>query len=232
MNKATKVPALLTALSCAALLGACQSSGGYTTTSDSGSVATTATTPTTSVGRPADTTTSGTSARADTMAPSMQFPEDTATYTVPASLTEVGAVGIFAMADSTEINEGNLAASKASNEDVKEYAKMLVNDHTHHLGTLATVLPQGGQTTWQQDAAATARAASVMQRLQSLSGADFDRAFLHHEIREHDQIIAIGNQILQNTQSQAVKTMVTNTLATLKEHRDKAQQLLSKVGGN
>jgi putative membrane protein len=67
-------------------------------------------------------------------------------------------------------------------------------------------------------------------RLNMLSGAEFDRAFVHQMIAGHEKAIRKFEMASENLQNSDLKKYAKKTLPTLREHLRMAQDLQSKVG--
>jgi predicted outer membrane protein len=66
--------------------------------------------------------------------------------------------------------------------------------------------------------------------LESLSGADFDRAFASHMVAGHEKAIHFFANASANLQDADLKKFAEKTLPTLRDHLRMAQELQSKVG--
>jgi putative membrane protein len=69
-----------------------------------------------------------------------------------------------------------------------------------------------------------------MKKLSSLSGKEFDKAFLQNEVGYHDAVIAaVTNTLLPAIQNAELKTLVTQVAPAFVAHRDAAKNMLSKM---
>ncbi|WP_043709726.1 DUF4142 domain-containing protein [Corallococcus macrosporus] len=134
-----------------------------------------------------------------------------------------------------EAKLGQLAQQRGTSQGVKAYGARLVKDHqqadqrlmayakAQNL-TLAEPQPDSGF------AKTMARAEEAsMAKLQSLQGPAFDRAFLAAMVGDHDADIAkvmAGQQ--QFASNAGLKTLLDETLPTLREHRQQAYRLLGQ----
>jgi putative membrane protein len=125
-----------------------------------------------------------------------------------------------------EVQMGNLALQKASNADVKAFAQRMVTDHSTanaELAQLATAkglaLPTelGGE---HKDA---------FDHLNSLSGAEFDKAYMKHMVEDHEKDVAEFDKASTSATDADVKGWAGKTLPTLKEHLEQAKSTASKV---
>jgi putative membrane protein len=154
--------------------------------------------------------------------------------TTPApSLTDPTIVAIFDGANTADIETGELAMKRGSTKEVRDFGSMLVHDHT-------TVRQQGrdlaaklGVTPTPPADDASARAhADAMASLQSKSGAEFDRAFLDHEVKFHQDVIdAVKGTLLPAIQNPELKDLVVKVAPAFEAHRVAAANLRQKIGG-
>jgi putative membrane protein len=124
-----------------------------------------------------------------------------------------------------EVALAELAATKAQNADVKAYADHLRSDHEKANAELETIAQQmhvtvSDPSTAQQD---------VKRRLQGLSGAAFDRAYIQQMVQDHEKAIAAFTTASKGADAK-VKAFATRTLPTLKEHLSRAKTLQGKLG--
>ena len=123
-----------------------------------------------------------------------------------------------------EIAAGNMARDQAEDQEVRDYADMMVTDHT-------------AMNQQVQDAAGTADAATpapdptATAELQGQTGADFDRAYIDMMVMDHQKAVAIFENAAQNASTDEAKTLATNALPKLRDHLQRAQQLQQRLGG-
>jgi predicted outer membrane protein len=120
-----------------------------------------------------------------------------------------------------EVRLGEMAVNKTQNNQVKEFAQMIVRDHTQAIdqmkklrdARMADSVSSKGQvdtktTKNTPDVQLTPEHQRTLDRLASLSGADFDREFMDMMVRDHRENIrdfeahsrAHGNVISSNPQ--------------------------------
>ncbi|HEY2065401.1 MAG TPA: DUF4142 domain-containing protein [Gemmatimonadaceae bacterium] len=132
--------------------------------------------------------------------------------------------------DSAEVAIGQFARTHASDPQVKAYAALLVHDHSKGekdvvaLATKLTVTPQppANDTTSQETA-------HTIDHLTALKGYDFDTAFVHHEIADHQTDIDDAHKAAAAAQNPEVKSLVEKSLPELQKHLDRAQELDKKL---
>jgi putative membrane protein len=120
-----------------------------------------------------------------------------------------------AQANMAEIELGRLAETRASSDQVKAFAKRMVDDHQRALDSLKTVarnekiiLPS----------ALDPRDQALNDQLQKLSGNVFDREYMSAMIRDHRQDVARFRAESKRAQFADVKQYASSTLRTLEDH--------------
>jgi len=148
-----------------------------------------------------------------------------------ATIDDPTIVAIFDAANTYDIETGALAVKKAHSKDAHEFGEMLVRDHTNvrqqgrDLAASLKVTP-----TPPKDFALAKAHADAMKKLRSLSGKDFDRAFLQHEIDFHNAVInAVTTTLLPATKNAQLKDLETKVAPAFVAHRDRAQNLLDHL---
>ena len=140
-------------------------------------------------------------------------------------------VAIFDGANTADIETGELAAKKGSSKEVRDFGAMLARDHK-------TVRQQGRDLAQKLGVTPTARAddasaqahADAMAMLSSKSGAEFDRAFLAHEVKFHADVIdAVQTTLLPAIQNAEVKALVVGVAPAFQAHMVAAQNLQKKL---
>ena len=135
-------------------------------------------------------------------------------------LTEAASGGM------TEVELGKIASSKAQNAEVKKFAEMMVTDHSKandELKALAATKKVTLPTT------PIAKHQSVIQKLQGLSGAEFDKAYVDDMLEDHEKDVAEFEKQSQSNPDADVKAFAAKTLPTLKKHLDAIKALHAKM---
>jgi putative membrane protein len=124
-----------------------------------------------------------------------------------------------------EVALAELAATKAQSPDVKAYAERLHRDHEKANTELDTLAQQMNVTVSDPSSAQQ----DVERRLEGLSGAAFDRAYIQQMVRDHEKAITAFTAASKGADSQ-VKDFAARTLPTLKDHLSRAQKLARQLG--
>jgi putative membrane protein len=124
-----------------------------------------------------------------------------------------------------EVKIAELGTQKAQSADVKNFAKMLVDDHTKANSELAALAKNKSVDL---SAMVTPKAADEFRDLEKHSGTDFDKAFLDHMLKSHKDTVSKFEDIEKNGKDSELKAWVSKTLPTLRAHLDKAKELRGK----
>lgn len=132
-------------------------------------------------------------------------------------------VDLAAQTDMVEANLGQLAQSASSSQAVKDYAQMLVTDHTSDFNHLYEVAHQANLD--RPDAIDAAHNRAMIAPYQKLKDKAFDRRYIHDMIAGHTQAIAIYKKEAADADNPALKSYAQDTLPVLQKHLDGAKAL-------
>ena len=130
-----------------------------------------------------------------------------------------------AQAGMAEVEMGKLAQQKAENPELKKFGQMMVTDHTkanEELKGLATKKSIPLPTDMGTHKAA-------MDKLNSLSGAAFDKTYIQLMVDDHKKDVAEFQKQADSSKDPEVKAFAAKTLPTLKKHMDAINAVLAKV---
>lgn len=126
-----------------------------------------------------------------------------------------------------EVETGRLASEKGASAEVKSFGQQMVTDHTRANERLMTLARNKGMT---PPAQMNAQHRQQTQRLSGLSGAEFDRAYITQMVQAHQQDVALFEQQSRNGGDPDLKAFATETLPTLRQHLQMAQNMASGGG--
>jgi putative membrane protein len=132
-------------------------------------------------------------------------------------------------ADHAEVVLGQLALQKASNDQVKQYAARMIQDHqrasdeTHKLTSVeGTPMPSQLSMPHQQ----------IQEKLSHLSAQDFDKAYMSFMIQDHMRNVRQLQQHAQTLTDPRTEHSTAGTLRLLKDHLEQAKVVAATVGVN
>jgi putative membrane protein len=122
--------------------------------------------------------------------------------------------------DLAEVHMGKLAQAKAESEGVKDFGKMLEQDHGEHSQKVQSKAQELGVTP-PQEPNATQKA--MYDRLNKLSGAKFDDQFVKEMVSDHKK--DIGKYEKEAKSKSPLADFAKETLPTLQHHLQTAEAL-------
>jgi putative membrane protein len=120
-----------------------------------------------------------------------------------------------AQAGLAEVAEAQLALQQSSNQDVKNFAQRMVDDHSKANDQLKSIASQEGLSVPASPSSADQRKA---QALQKLSGAAFDKRYVSDQDAAHKEAVALFTKESKNGKDAALKSFAAQTLPTLQDH--------------
>lgn len=125
-----------------------------------------------------------------------------------------------------EVQMGNLALQKASNADVRAFAQRMVDHHSKANAELAQFATTKGLALPTE--LADAHKAGY-EHLNSLSGAEFDKAYMQHMVADHEKDVAEFDKASTSATDTDLKAWTGKTLPTLKEHLEQAKETARRL---
>ena len=124
-----------------------------------------------------------------------------------------------------EVELGNLAQQKAKNQRVKDFGKMMVDDHTQANNNLKDIASRKNIAV---PASITDDQKKEMEKLSKKSGADFDKAYVDMMVEDHKKDIDAFKKATDKVGDNDIKNFATGTLPTLQKHLDSIEAIKSK----
>jgi putative membrane protein len=153
----------------------------------------------------------------------------TTTTTTAATTSNVGdTFGVLRAIHLAEIEHGTLAQAKSTNSDVKDYAEKVVKDHRTRMMKDDKMMTGLGVAPRDSALSARIRAASDQQttRLNSLSGAAFDRAYIDEQINYYRTVLdTFDRDLLPNIKDPDLKSQVSEARERANDNLKEAQDL-------
>ena len=127
-----------------------------------------------------------------------------------------------ALGGMTEVELGKLAAQKGSSDSVKQYGQRLVDDHGKANDELKQI---ASQQSIQVPDSLDSKHQSRVDKLNKLSGPEFDKAFIKEAVKNHQQDVSEFQQEAAGGTDPNVKSFAAKTLPALQEHLSAAKSL-------
>jgi putative membrane protein len=141
---------------------------------------------------------------------------------------------IVVTANQVDIDAGKLATSKATDDDVKAFARLMVSDHTAvnksatDLAAKLRVTPQDNPTSQSLEADGK----KSIAHLKTLKGAAFDQAYIDREVAYHQQVIdALDKTLIPGATNGELKALLVKVRPAFVAHLEHAKRLRASAGG-
>ena len=148
------------------------------------------------------------------------------------TVTDAQIAAIVVAANQVDIDAGLLAESKASQENVKQFAQVMVIDQTDvnkqatDLVASLTVTPQDNPTSQSLKTGGEKNVA----HLKTLSGASFDKAYIAQEVTYHDLVLnALDKTLIPNAQNAELKALLGTMRPVFVRHLAHAKRVQSTI---
>ncbi|HSA55284.1 MAG TPA: DUF4142 domain-containing protein [Gemmatimonadaceae bacterium] len=172
--------------------------------------------------------------------------------------TDAGAVEVMTTIDEAEVEAGQLAVEKARNDQVRAFAREMVQAHGRNARQVEQLAQRAGVTTGTSGARDTGAAGAArtdtgaaagatmggtgvlaalheshqrtMQRLRDLQGADFDSAYIAAMVSGHQQALDILQRAQNNVSNAQLEQHFTEAISTVRQHLDRAREVQQGLG--
>jgi putative membrane protein len=137
------------------------------------------------------------------------------------------------VANTNEIQLSTVAANKARSPKVKQIARKLAADHAKNREELRALAQKLNVTLTpaQGGSVSPADRAALPVDLRAMSGRNFDRAFLDHEIEDHQSDIQkLQTQAIPSVQNADIKAYLQTTVTEMQGHLSSLKQVRKQLG--
>jgi putative membrane protein len=132
-----------------------------------------------------------------------------------------------------EIQTSQLAVQRAQNAQVREFAQMMVAEHGRFEQEMMAMLQAKGMAPVDNAFSGTLKRhlPPTLQMLQSMNGAQFDLAYMTHQVGAHELTLhALDTTLIPNTRDPDMRTMLQQRVRpAVADHLARAMQLVSML---
>jgi putative membrane protein len=157
-------------------------------------------------------------------------PSPTATPTAsPVALTtaEKDFLSNAARGGMVEVQLGNMAAQKATSEDVKQFGERMATDHSQ-LGQKLQQLASNLGFSLPPDLKPEQQ--NLISRFEKLTGKAFDSAYMKEMVSDHAKDVSEFERAASQASNADIKQFASDALPTLREHLKLAREIAGKLG--
>ncbi|MGF6232261.1 putative membrane protein [Inquilinus ginsengisoli] len=144
----------------------------------------------------------------------------------PAQTDASGYVEQTAISNLFEVSAAQAALQKASTEEVRSFARMMLDDHTKAGEQLAEAAK--GQDL-SLPTSVDARHDQLLQDLASATEQDFDRLYMRTQVEAHTAALKLQQDYSSFGANPALKAIATQLVPVTKRHLDQAQTILDRL---
>jgi len=140
---------------------------------------------------------------------------------------------IVVTANQVDIDAGAYAQAHASSAEVKDFARLMVTDHT---GVNKAAVDLAGKLHLTPEDNPTAQSLKKggddnVANLRTLSGPAFDRAYVSHEVAYHEAVLsALDTTLIPGATNADLKALMVKVRPAFVAHLDHARMLQAKLG--
>jgi putative membrane protein len=121
-----------------------------------------------------------------------------------------------------QVQLGELTLQKSTNDQVKQFARKMIDDHTKLNEQMRPVAQQLGV---EIPTEVSKKDKSLMSKMQALSGPAYDEAYIKDMVKDHKQDLSEFHMEASNGHDASVRDAATQGSKTISEHLQMAEQL-------
>lgn len=133
--------------------------------------------------------------------------------------TALGFAKAVAMSDMYEVTAGNIALERATSPATKEFAQMMIADHTKSSQQLEQAIGGSGQD-FSMPATLDNEHQAQIDVLESLQGEAFDREYLNQQMAAHRKTLGLLKDYGGNGDNADLRQFAQGTIPAVQKHAD------------
>lgn len=136
-------------------------------------------------------------------------------------LSDANIAAIVVGANNIDISVGKIALQRSSNPEVKKFAQRMITDHNAVLKVAVELVTKLGVTPVNNALVVTLSKQSMDHeaKLKTLSGREFDKVYIEHEVAYHEAVIdVITNKLIPSAQNTELKQTLISVVPAFKAH--------------
>jgi len=147
-------------------------------------------------------------------------------------VTDPQIASIVVTANQVDIDAGKLAVARSTDAAVKTFAQLMITDHTGvnkqavDLVTRLKVTPEDNATSKSLKDGGEKNVAN----LKALKGAEFDKAYIDHEVAYHQQVLdAVDKTLIPSATNADLKALLVKVRPAFVAHLEHAKKIQSTL---
>ena len=150
------------------------------------------------------------------------------------SINDAQIASIVVTANQVDIDAGAVAKSRSKNAKVQEFAQRMITDHTGvnksatELAAKLKVTPEDNPTSQSLKSGGDAN----IKKLKTLNGAEFDKAYVDHEVDYHQAVLdAVDKTLIPGARNEELKALLVKTRPAFVAHLEHAKHVQADLSG-
>jgi putative membrane protein len=171
----------------------------------------------------------------ETMTPasrSVSAPEQREAGRTERALSDAQIAGIMEAANTAEIQQGSIAQRMAQRQEVRDFATMMVTDHSKALEEGQRLSTKAGFGTAGSEIESELRADNqeTVSELNDAKPSDFDEEYMEAQVEAHEQVLALlDEKLIPNAVNPDLRASLLAKRATVAAHLERARNIKSMV---
>jgi putative membrane protein len=133
-----------------------------------------------------------------------------------------------AMSDLFEIEAGKLATRRARSSEVRNFARMMVRDHTESTRKIRNAAMASGLSV-KPPTTLDPEHQDKLTALRSAARSDFDRQYMEGQVEGHRQALQLQQSYSESGGDPNLKSVASELVPIVQHHLDEAQTILSNL---
>ncbi|HET8934958.1 MAG TPA: DUF4142 domain-containing protein [Polyangiales bacterium] len=140
------------------------------------------------------------------------------------ALSDGQVVGIVQAINAGEIDQAQLAKSKAKDARVKKFADHMITQHTDSQKQLGKMQSAAAESSVQSDLKVAS--AADLDTLKNTEAADFDAVYVNSQVKQHKAALdMLTNRLVPAASDAKLQALLESTRATVEQHLKSANEL-------
>jgi putative membrane protein len=163
-----------------------------------------------------------------TVTPSMSFAQDSGAQ----GPTDPEIAHIVVTANTIDVEAGELARAKAKDQKVKDFAKLMVDDHKAVNKQATDLAKKLGVTPKDNEVSKSllSGAKDNLKKLKGLKGTEFEKAYVNNEVTYHQAVLdALDKTLIPNAKNEELKALMVKVRPAFVAHLEHAKGVQSAL---
>jgi len=146
--------------------------------------------------------------------------------------SDANIAAIVTNANQGEVDQGQTASTRASSDDVRAFARMMVTDHTNALNQANSLWSRANITASDNDVSRALQSGSrqTVSALSTYSGTDFDRQYINSQVDVHQWLLStLDNTLIPSAHNRQLRDFLQTQRTAVAMHLDRARQIQNNL---